>query len=533
MLRSLRSKSVRLAGAFVVAALTAAVVPLTGSTPAAANPLTDWTMNGHDLLNTRANLLETKITTKTVSRLQPKWKFTTHGDVSATPTVAKGAVYFPDWGGYLYKVDAATGAQIWSHQISDYDGVAGSISRTAVVISGNTLYLGTQTGARLLAVDATTGALKWSTQLDPHIAAILTMSPIVYNGVVYEGVSSTEGEMSAFDPTYKCCTFRGNFNAVDATTGTVLWKRYMVPDNGGQPTGYAGGAMWGTPSIDPIRGTVFVTSGQNYRVPDSVNDCQNAGGTPPQCYSPDNHIDSVLALNLKTGAVKWATGAMRFDAWNASCIPGLPPNNCPANPGYDYDFGDGAHLFAYKDANGKIKEAVGGGEKSGEYWAMDPETGAVLWSAAAGPGGHVGGIMWGTAWDAKRIYLAEADFFHTPYTLPNGTTITGSSYAALNPSNGQILWQVADPNPGFAWGPLTVASDVLYGSDTSGHMYAMDSATGNILWDFAAPYSSNAGAAVVDGVVYWGNGYKKFALGAGTTGSFTTGTFYAFSIDGK
>ncbi|MEU3457741.1 PQQ-binding-like beta-propeller repeat protein [Micromonospora sp. NPDC006766] len=533
MLRSLRTKSVRLAGAVAAVALAIAAVPATGATAAVANPLTDWTSNGKDLLNTRSNLLETKITTKNVSRLKAKWTFATHGDVSATPIVSQGAVYFPDWGGYLYKLNAATGKQIWSRKISDYDGVAGSISRTAVAISGNTLYLGTQSGARLLAVDANTGSLKWSRQLDAHAAAVLTMSPIVYNGVVYEGVSSTEGEMSAFVPGYRCCTFRGSFNAVDAATGKILWKRYMVPDNNGQPDGYAGGAMWGTPAIDPLRGTIYVTSGQNYRVPDSVHECQNAGGTPAGCYSPDNHIDSILALNMKTGAVKWATGAMRFDAWNASCIPGLPPNNCPANEGYDYDFGDGAHIFAYLDSKGRIREAVGGGQKSGEYWALDPDSGAVLWSAAPGPGGHIGGIMWGTAWDTKRIYLAEANFFKTPYQMADGTTISGSSFAALDPATGRILWQVADPTTGFAWGPLTVAADVLYGSSTSGHLYAMDTATGRILWNFTAPYSSNAGPSVVDGVVYWGNGYQKFADGAGTTGSFTSGTFYAFSVDGK
>jgi polyvinyl alcohol dehydrogenase (cytochrome) len=34
-----------------------------------------------------------------------KWTAPTHGDVSATPTVANGIVYFPDWGGYI---DAVT-----------------------------------------------------------------------------------------------------------------------------------------------------------------------------------------------------------------------------------------------------------------------------------------------------------------------------------------------------------------------------------------------------------------------------------------
>jgi len=49
-----------------------------------------------------------------------------------------------------------------------------------------------------------------------------------------------------------------------------------------------------------------------------------------------------------------------------------------------------------------------------------------------------------------------------------------------------------------------------------------------VLFDFAGPYASNAGPAVVDGTVYWGNGYVNQL-----TGSRTTGTFYAFSVDGR
>jgi polyvinyl alcohol dehydrogenase (cytochrome) len=117
--------------------------------------------------------------------------------------------------------------------------------------------------------------------------------------------------------------------------------------------------------------------------------------------------------------------------------------------------------------------------------------------------------------------------------LPDGTTTTNSSFVALCPDTGKILWQVADKTDGFAWAALTVANGVLFASSTSGHMYAIDAATGRTLWDFKGPYSSNAGPAVVNGTVYWGNGYIRFADGAGTTGSYTTGTFYAFTVNGK
>jgi polyvinyl alcohol dehydrogenase (cytochrome) len=56
-------------------------------------------------------------------------------------------------------------------------------------------------------------------------------------------------------------------------------------------------------------------------------------------------------------------------------------------------------------------------------------------------------------------------------------------------------------------------------------MLALDAATGQGLWSFAAGASVVAGATVVDGVVYWGSGY-------GRLWGFTGGNrFYAFSLD--
>jgi polyvinyl alcohol dehydrogenase (cytochrome) len=58
-------------------------------------------------------------------------------------------------------------------------------------------------------------------------------------------------------------------------------------------------------------------------------------------------------------------------------------------------------------------------------------------------------------------------------------------------------------------------------------MFALDAATGEILWQFSAGSSVNAGPAVVDGTVYWGSGYSR----SGVEGSGNKKLF-AFSIDG-
>jgi polyvinyl alcohol dehydrogenase (cytochrome) len=59
-------------------------------------------------------------------------------------------------------------------------------------------------------------------------------------------------------------------------------------------------------------------------------------------------------------------------------------------------------------------------------------------------------------------------------------------------------------------------------------MFALDAATGDILWQFGAGGSVNAAPAIVNGSVYWGSGYSR----SGAEGSGNN-RFYAFSIDGN
>src|SRR6202035_55961 len=129
-----------------------------------------WRIAGQNLNNTWSQPAEHSISPANVKKLKPKWVFTTGGDVSATPTVDGDAVYFPDWAGDLFAVKKDTGRLIWSHKISEYDGVNRSISRGSPAVDHDQLIFGdilseilinsqVHNGANVISVDRQTGAL--------------------------------------------------------------------------------------------------------------------------------------------------------------------------------------------------------------------------------------------------------------------------------------------------------------------------------------------------------------------------------------
>ncbi|MFJ8582592.1 PQQ-binding-like beta-propeller repeat protein [Micromonospora sp. NPDC093277] len=503
----------------------AATFTVFAAQPADAADDQQWTMGGQNISNTRSNPSETILSPSSVGGLTLNWSYTTRGDVSATPAVVDGAVYFPDWGGYFHKVDANTGAVIWSRAVSSYVGAGGTVvSRTSPVVVGNTVYIGTQTGARVLAIDTATGNLRWNTQADTHPDAILTGGAVYYNGVLYEGVSSLEFS-HATEAGYDCCTFRGSLVAIDAATGALKWKSYTLPDQGPGGDIYSGASVWGTtPSIDPASNSIFIGTGQNYSVPQSVEQCQANGGTPAQCLASWNRKDSIVAMDLTTGAIKWATGPARFDVWNFACLQGPSPQNCP-NPGPDHDTGEGTHLFDLPGPNGTTRRAVMAGQKSGDVWMLDAATGEIIWGTSVGPGSTQGGIEWGTANDGQRIFFTESNAGNESHRLPNGQTINYSSFGALDARTGQILWQVPEPHGGRSIGPVTYANGVVYVGSMNNWMYALNANNGQVLWQYQGAGSSNAGPAIVGGKLYWGNGYAR--------GGTASTRFYSFRVPGS
>lgn len=520
----------RLPGAALLSVLVLAVSGVPAATAAGTlsrAAASQWALAGADLSNSRNQPNEHVLGPGNVGGLTVKWSFTTSvgSGVWATPTVADGVVYAPDSGGFLYAIDAETGRQIWADHLPELSPLlpADAFARTSPAVFGDELVLGDQhstrsrgTGAHLLAVDRTTGHLRWITTVDPHVAAIVTGSPAVFGDRVYAGVSSTE-ESLATQPGYVCCTFRGSVVALDADTGQLLWKHYTAPDNGGQPDQYSGNAVWGSnPVVDPRRGLLYIGTGNNYTVPAGV--CVEPDQTG--CTQPvaDDLVDSVLALDLKTGAIRWSDVMENSDVFTIA----------NRGEGPDFDFGSAPNLYA-TTIDGRRRDVLGIGQKSGVYWALDPDTGKTLWGTQAGPGGTLGGIEWGSATDGERIYVDIANNAHVPYTLQGsgpfaGQTITGGSFSAIDAATGQILWQTPDPQGAIDFGFVSSANGVVYvGSDarTGNNMYALDARTGEILWSFASGGSVASGAAIVQGVVYWGSGYH---IGAENNALYAFGT---------
>ncbi|MCA9654264.1 MAG: PQQ-binding-like beta-propeller repeat protein [Myxococcales bacterium] len=477
-----------------------------------------------------------------VGDLQLAWSFVTGSDVSATPTVFAGDLFVPDWGGSLYSLDASTGDLNWSSSISDYTGIAGDFSRTSPVVHGNKLIIGSRAlgGATLMAVDRHSGALLWSTSLSDHPAAIITQSPTVHGNKVFAGVASLE-ELFAGDAAYECCTFRGSLAALDLDTGEIEWQTYMAPDNGGSPELFSGNAVWGSsPAVDPSRGAVYIATGNNYEIPTALEECLVDAGDDGVAFQmcldayddPANLFDAIVSLDMDTGEINWAKKLQDYDSFNIACIagafPGVDPDNCPNPTGPDYDFGQAPMLW-----HAQGQDFVGAGQKSGFFWALDRDTGDVVWAAVPGPGGAAGGMQWGSATDGELVYVSISNYFeHVPYELIDGTLTTGGSWSALDAATGEIVWQTADPGAftplaaiSSAQAPLTVANDVVYGASTGGGLYAMDAYTGQILWDYDTGVSNMGGASVVNGMVYWGSGYGN--LGAGIPGD----TLYAFGLE--
>jgi len=473
------------------------------------------------------------ITAQTVGGLKPAWSTTMKGGSRGAAVSDGQSLFIPNSNGYLYKVEPKTGAVIWEIDLAAKLGIPGASGSKGVAVTDRAVIFGLHNTPVVIALDKKSGELLWKVTADDYHGAVITQTPTVADGHVFVGVSGLGEEVAATTPPYECCGFRGSILALDAGTGRILWKRYTVPPH------FAGGSVWSSsPLIDRKRHSLYVTTGNAFRVPPEVQACieANKGDQEKQkaCYPGDVWYDSILALDPDTGAIKWGFRAEDADIFTGACLVKIG-GYCGG--GEDYDFGNGA-LFWH--AGGR--DLIGAGQKAGIFWALNPDTGNLIWKTRVGPGGPTGGIEYGSATDSKRIYVAEGNTKQVghdavSYTLPSGQTINYGSYAALDAATGRIIWQVPDPagakdldngkpctrdgpreNCAGAYpkGAVNVVNGVLYGCSTApeGPLYAFDAATGAKLWSFDGGASCDTKATVVGSSLYWAAGK----------------TFYGFSL---
>ena len=497
-----------------------------------------WLTAGHDLNNTRSQPAEKTIGTENVQKLALKWQVVTRGDVTANPAIDGDYAYFPDAAGFLYKVNRWTGAVVWKYRIAKYTGIVKDYARATPAVAGKALILGNNSGrfqqsnsamggsqpAQVFAVDKETGARLWSTQVDATKFSFITNSAIAYNNTAYVGTASDEEFLAYAVPKAHGWTFhfRGSVVALDVVTGSIKWRTYTVP------FGYTGGSVWGsTAALDPANGRLYFATGNNYSVPDSVLACLKGGGSPASCLDPQDHFDSIMALDINNnGAVIWAARGLEYDAWNGGCGRNAPGfDNCPDPKGPDWEFAQGPILMV--SGNGSHPTLIGAGQKSGKFWAFNAKTGALAWVTQVAPGGAAGGLQWGSAFDGNRIYVAVSNSGPTGdgsipgvWTLNNGSTTTAGGWAALDPSTGKVVWTTPDPHGSRAEAAVSVANGVVYGCNLDpahGTMYALKASNGTPLWFHnsgpgTATYPSAecaAGPSIAGGMVYWGTGTRK------------------------
>ena len=194
-----------------------------------------------------------------------KWTHATGGEIFGSPTVANGIVYAASNDGYLYALNAHTGALVWKFATT---GAFWTNAMAAPAVANGVVYFPSWNGY-LYAFDANNGTILWQRAIN----GIGASSPALVNGVVYVG------------------SLDGNFYAVSKTTGELLWQFS------------AGGGVWASPAV--ANGVVYVGSldGNIYALNASTGALLWQYATGASVYSSPAVVNGILYTGSENGNV--------------------------------------------------------------------------------------------------------------------------------------------------------------------------------------------------------------------------------------
>ena len=206
-----------------------------------------------------------------------------------------------------YAIDATTCKKVWSNTHAPR-GPEMNATNKGVAIAGGRVFRGSQDGF-LYALDAKTGAVLWKRQVaDWSLGEGIGAAPVVWNDIVYVGKDGGDWGI------------QGSMMAFHVEDGSLAWSFDLIPSadqpgGGGWPNdaarSHGGGGVWVSFALDRDTGVLFVPVGNPG--PDF-----NASGRA----GANLFTISTVALDAKTGKLKWAYQLRQNDDhdWDATAV---------------------------------------------------------------------------------------------------------------------------------------------------------------------------------------------------------------------
>lgn len=439
----------------------------------------EWRQYGHDLSNSRSQPAETTIGPDNVRSLAPAWVFSAGdavdpgeegGAFSNTPVVADGCVYLTSNTGWVFALNADTGALLWRRHLEGGSlplvgaGIVGSPT-----IQDGIMYLGVSlpSAPYVVALDQATGVVLWKTVVETgQPDAFLDAAPIVFDGMIFQGFAGFEGNTEVS---------RGGYAILEAgaSGGDILAHHYTVSDEE-FAGGYRGASVWCTGTLDPATRHVYA-----------------CGGNPHSEGLEAKNANSLLKIDFDRSRPTFGKVVASYKGNVDQYYPGLDDQPVCENFGeettvlvwsvgcimLDLDFGASPNLF--RDPDGRL--LVGDLQKSGVYHAVYADDMTPAWQAIVAPPCFSCNAASGAV-DGTRVYTTGS---------PPGQLF------GLSIADAPLRHQWVAPIPGGThYQSTSVANGVVYTMDNFGFLNAVDAATGIQL--MKRPLSLDTGGSAAD-----------------------------------
>ncbi|MDG2176235.1 MAG: PQQ-binding-like beta-propeller repeat protein [Gammaproteobacteria bacterium] len=487
---------------------------------------TIWTQ-GFDLMNHRHLTAEQAgLTTRDMGNLELAWSmgFPSAANMRSQPAIVGNTMYYPivdsgqlfalDIGGqtpcvkWVYEHDIPLRTTIGYHTVDD---------RPVLVFA--------DVSAHTLLMDAVTAEILWDVSVQVTSVSNVTAMPVLYGDRVYVPISSGELNMGAAAD-YECCTSHGALVALDVRSGERLWVYRTMEDAqpttisrvGTQQWGPSGAPIWTAPAIDEQRNLLYVGTGENTSAPAT------------------DTSDAILAINMDDGSLAWKFQATENDIFLTGCMREPDGPNCPPEYSINLDVDFGAAIMLAQRSDGS--DLVLAGQKSGVVWALEPDSGELVWNTKIGPGGASGGVHWGMAFDGEKVYA--------PNNLSTGQTADGADPGlfALNVNTGAIEWEYhhtpdcsgnrkenipsCDRNWGMSAATILVDGAVVQGAN-DGFVKVFDSQSGEPIFTYDTARTFNT----LNGVEGKGGAIDNFSIWAANGTLFVQSGYGLMGIPGN